>query len=81
MQIGGGGFNGFLQNGFLPTYDSNWDLEEKEKKKKKLKKKVNFCSSSYMNYCDTNAFFLTPLKKKPVTQKAKVDFKSICKVL
>ena len=82
MQIGGGGFNGFLQNGFLLSYGSNWELEQREKtKKQKLKKKVNFCGSSYINYFDANAFFLTPLKKKSVKQKDKVDFKSICKVL
>ena len=82
IQIGGGGFNAFSQTSFLSSYNSNKVLESKEKsKKQKLKKKVNFCSSSYLNYCDTNAFFLTPLKKKTVTQKDKVDFKSICKVL
>ena len=82
MQIGGGGFNGFLQNGFLLSYGSNWELEQREKtKKQKLKKKVNICSSSYINYCDTNAFFLTHSKNKIVIQKDKVDFNSICKVL
>ena len=82
IQIGGGGFNGFSQTRFLSSYGSNWELEQKEKlKKKKLKKKVNFCNSSYINYCDTNSFFLTPLKKKTVIDKDKIDFKSICKVL
>ena len=83
IQIDGGGFNAFLHKGFLPTYGSNLKLEDKEKlkKHKKLKKKVNFGSSSYINYCDTNAFFLAPLKKKSLIQKDKVDFKSICKVL
>ena len=82
IQIGEGGFNGFSQVGFLSSYGSNWELEHKEKsKKQKLKKKVNFCSSSYINYCDTNAFFLTPLKKKNVMNKNKIDFKSICNVL
>merc|ERR1719483_446618 len=43
IQIGGGGFNGFSQTGFLSSYGSNWELEEEKKKKKqKLKKKVNF---------------------------------------
>ena len=82
LQIGGGGFNGFSQTSFLSSYNNNQVMEVKEKsKKQKLTKKVNFCSSSYINYCDTNAFFLTPLKKRTVTQKDKVDFKSIRKVL
>ena len=73
---------GFSQNVFLSSYGGNWELEHKQKsQKQKLKKKVNFCNSSYINYCDTNAFFLTPLKKKTLTQKDKVDFKNICKVL
>ena len=77
IQIGGGGFNGFSQTDFLTRYERNWELEEKEKDKKKkksiLKKKVNFC--------DSRAFFLTPLKKKKDNEHAKVDFKSLCKVL
>ena len=82
IQIGGGGFYGFSQNGFLSSYGSKWELEHKEKsKRQKLKKKVNICSSSYINYCHTNAFFLTHSKNKIVIQKDKVDFKSICKVL
>jgi len=82
IQIGGAGFGGFSQAGFLASYGSNWDMEPTEKRKKKrIKKKVNFCTSNYINFCETNAFFLTPLKKKPVIHKDKVDFKTICKVL
>ena len=82
IKIGGGGFNAFSQTSFLSSYNSNQVLESKEKpKKQKLKKKVNFCSSNYINYCDTNAFFLTPLKKKNIRKQNKIDFKSICKVL
>jgi len=85
IQIGGGGFNGFSQTDFLTRYERNWELEEKEKDKKKrkgiLKKKVNFCGDNCINYCDTRAFFLTPLKKKKDSEHVKVDFRSICKVL
>ena len=82
IQIGGGGFSGFSQTGFLANYGTNLELEEKEKKRRqKLKKKVNFCSSSYINCCDTKSFFLTPLKNKTVMHKDKVDFRAICKVL
>ena len=85
IQIGGGGFNGFSQTDFLTRYERNWEQEEKEKKKEKkksiLKKKVNFCSDNCINYCDTRAFFLTPSKKKRERDQAKVDIKSLCKVL
>jgi len=81
IQIGGGGFNGFSQTGFLSSYGSNWELEQEKKKKQKLKKKVNFCNSSYINHCDTKSFFLTPLKKKTEAHKDKIDFKSICRML
>ena len=82
IQIGGGGFNGFSQSTFLSNYETNWDLEQKDKKKKKKKKlkKVNFDTQSYIN-CDTKAFFLTPLKMKNVISKEKLDFRSVCKVL
>jgi hypothetical protein len=85
IQIGGGGFNGFSQSDFLTRYERNWELEKKEKDKEKkksiLKKKVNFCGENCINYCDTRAFFLTPLKKKKDIDHAKMDFKSLCKVL
>ena len=85
IQIGGGGVNGFSQTDFLTRYERIWELEEKEKFKKKkksfLKKKVNFCGENCINYCDTRAFFLTPLKKKKDNEHTKVDFKSLCKVL
>ena len=82
IEIGGRIFDGFSQNVYLSSYGSNLELKHTEKlKKQKLKKKVNFCNSSYINFCDTNAFFLTPLKNKNVINKNKVDFKSICKVL
>ena len=85
IQIGGGGFNGFSQTDFLTRYERNWELEEKEKDKKKrkgiLKKKVNFCGENCITYCDTRAFFLTPLKKKKDSDPMRVDFRNICKVL
>merc|ERR1719483_894283 len=86
IQIGGGGFNGFSQTDFLTRYEKNWEaeeIEEKEKKKKKsiLKKKVNLCGDNCLNYCDTRAFFLTPMKKKRESEHVKLDCKSICKVL
>ena len=63
-------------------YERNWEAEEKEKKKKrKLKAKaaaVSLCGDSYTNYCDTRAFFLTPVKSKT---KNKVDIRSVCKIL
>ena len=63
-------------------YERNWEAEEKEKKKKrKLKAKaaaVSLCGDSYTNYCDTRAFFLTPVRSKT---KNKVDFRSVCKIL
>ena len=63
-------------------YERNWEAEEKEKKKKrKLKAKaaaVSLCGDSYTTYCDTRAFFLTPVKNKT---KNKVDFRSVCKIL
>ena len=90
INIGGGGlqcfqgfqgFERFPKSGFLTDYNSNWSIEYKDKQKKKLTKKVNFCSSSYINYCDTNSLFLTPLKKKSLAHKNNVDFKTICRVL
>ena len=82
MKIGGRIFGGFSPNVFLSSYVSNWELKHTEKSmKQNSKKKVNFSYSSYINYCNTNAFFLTPLKKKSVIQKGKIDFKSICKML
>jgi len=78
-QIGGGVYSGGT---LLPSYTSNWEGETKlVARKNKFKKKVNFCNSSYINHCDTRAFFLSPLKKKTVIQKEKVDFKNICRVL
>ena len=67
---------------FLTQYEKNLQLEVKSRKKKSiLKKKVNFCDTSCVNYCDTRAFFLTPLKKKKESEQKKIDFKTICKVL
>ena len=90
LNIGGGGLQGFQgfqgferfsKSGFLTDCKSNWSIEYKDKQKKKLKKKVNFCSSSYINYCDTNSLFLTPLKKKSLAHKNNIDFKTLCRVL
>ena len=81
IQIGGNGLNSFSQNGFLSSYGSNWQLKQEKKNKQKLKKKVNFCDSSYINHCDTKSFFLTPLKKKTEMHKDKLDFRTICRML
>ena len=72
---------------FSPSrYERNWEAEEKEKRKKrKLKAKaaaVSLCTDSYSSYCDTRAFFLTPVRSKSREKAAnKVDFRSICKIL
>ena len=83
IQIGNSGFNSFTQTDFLTQYEKNLQLEVKTKKKSKsiLKKKVNFCDTSCIDYRDTRAFFLTPLKKKKENEQKKIDFKTICKVL
>ena len=83
IQIGNSGFNSFTQTDFLTQYDKNLQLEVKNRKKSKsiLKKKVKFCDTSCINYCDTRAFFLTPLKKKKENEQKKIDFMTICKVL
>merc|ERR1712012_1377570 len=39
---------------------------------------LSLCGDSYTNYCDTRAFFLTPVKNKT---KNKVDIRSVCKIL
>ena len=65
-------------------YERNWEGEEKEarRKKRKLHKQrlgMTFCSdSTFSTYCDTRAFFLTPVRSKT---KNKVDFRSVCKIL
>lgn len=83
IQIGGGGRAGISQADFLTRYERNWQLEEKEKRKsRKLKarvKAVSLCSDSYSSYCDTRAFFLTPVRKKSPPHKG--DIKSVCKIL
>ena len=90
IDIGGGGlqafqgfhgFEKFSKSQFLNNYNSNLSLEYKDNRKKNFKKKVNFCASSYINYCDTNSLFLTPLKKKSLSNKDNVDFKTVCRVL
>ena len=78
IQIGNTGFNSFTQTDFLTQYEKNLQLEVS---KSILKKKVIFCDTSCINYCDTRAFFLTPLKKKKENEQKKIDFKTICKVL
>ena len=84
IQIGSSGFNSFTQADFLTQYEKNLQLEVKKNAKMKnkniLKKKVNFHDSSCINYSDTRAFFLTPLKKKKESEHKKNDFKTICKV-
>ena len=58
-------------------YERNWEGEEKEARRKK--RKLHFCSdSTFSTYCDTRAFFLTPVRSKT---KNKVDFRSVCKIL
>ena len=43
---------------------------------------VSLCSDSYSSYCDTRAFFLTPVRSKNRDKAAnKVDFRSVCKIL
>ena len=73
---------------FTSRYERNWEAEEKEKRKKrKLKAKaaaVSLCTDSYSSYCDTRAFFLTPVRSKSSSRDNKVnkvDFRSICKIL
>ena len=68
-------------------YERSWEGEEKEarRKKRKLQKQrlgVSLCTDSYSSYCDTRAFFLTPVRSKSREKAAnKVDFRSICKIL
>ena len=90
INIGGGGLHGFQgfhgferfsKSQFLTNYNSNLSLEYKDVRKKNFKKKVNFCASSYINYCDTSSLFLAPLKKKSLSNKNNVDFKTVCRVL
>ena len=47
IQIGGGGFNGFSQSTFLSNYETNWDLEQKDKKKSLCK----FIKDSSLGEC------------------------------
>ena len=75
-----------LTQTFPSRYEKNWQAEEKEKRKKrKLKAKaaaVSLCNDSYSSYCDTRAFFLTPVRSKNRDKAAnKVDFRSLCKIL
>merc|ERR1712127_1009383 len=78
IQIGGGGgWQGFSQSDFLTRYERNC-----RRKKKRMKAKaaaVNLCSNSYSSYCDTRAFFLSPVRKKSANQK--LDFGTVCKIL
>ena len=69
-------------------YERSWEGDEKDarRKKRKLQKQrlgVSLCTDSYSSYCDTRAFFLTPVRSKSSREKAanKVDFRSICKIL
>ena len=70
---------------FTCRYEKNWEAEEKEKRKKrKLKAKaaaVSLCTDSYSSYCDTRAFFLTPVSRSKNKAANKVDFRSVCKIL
>jgi len=88
IQIGGGRFTTCSQADFLTRYERSWEGDEKEarRKKRKLQKKqrlgVSLCTDSYSSYCDTRAFFLTPVRSKSSSKAAnKVDFRSICKIL
>jgi len=87
IQIGGGRFTTCSQADFLTRYERSWEGEEKEarRKKRKLQKQrlgVSLCTDSYSSYCDTRAFFLTPVRSKSREKAAnKVDFRSICKIL
>ena len=78
-------FNSIKQTDFITQYEKNLHFEEMKKTKKKqknlLKKKVNFCDTSCMNYCDTRALFLTPLKTRIEKDQKKIDFKTMCKVV
>ena len=85
IQIGSMSFNSIKQTDFITQYEKNLHFEEMKKTKKKqkniLKKKVNFCDTSCMNYCDTRALFLTPLKTRIEKDQKKIDFKTMCKVV
>jgi len=87
IQIGGGRFTTCSQADFLTRYERSWEVDEKEarRKKRKLQKQrlgVSLCSDSYSSYCDTRAFFLTPVRSKNRDKAAnKVDFRSVCKIL
>ena len=65
-----------------PTWVSKRALRLARRKKRKLHKQrlgMTFCSdSTFSTYCDTRAFFLTPVRSKT---KNKVDFRSVCKIL
>ena len=85
IHIGSLGINSVTQMDFLTQYERSLHLEAKNNTKKKtksiLKNKVNNCDTSCINYCDTRAFFLTPLKKKKESEYKKIDIKTMCKVL
>ena len=77
----------FWLNLLCCRYERSWEVDEKEarRKKRKLQKQrlgVSLCSDSYSSYCDTRAFFLTPVRSKNRDKVAnKVDFRSLCKIL
>jgi len=85
IQIESLGINSVTQMDFLTQYERSLQLEVTNNNRKKtksiLKKKVNICDTSCINYCDTRAFFLTPLKKKKESEYKKIDLKTMCKVL
>ena len=85
IQIGRSGLSSCTQTDFFTQYEKDLQLEVKKnakiKSKNIQKKKVKFNGSSCINYCDTTAFFLTPLKKKKESEHKKSDFKTICKVI
>lgn len=78
IQIGGGGFSGYSQQDFLTRYEQNCSLDTERKKKKVSMKCVSLCGDSY-NFCDTRAFFLTPVKKKSMSHK--LELSNLCKIL